>query len=93
MPVWLVIMIAGATGCGWVFLKAKGMEASSTLKKIGGGGSKTVKKAAKKATGDIGMPPLEPCEINTSREQINFSQDMPSVMAKLEELRRNYKSG
>ena len=48
MPLWLVIIIAGMTGCGFLFLKAREMEKVAPYKKVKMG-SLTVKKAAVRA--------------------------------------------
>ena len=87
MPLWLVIMGLGAAGCGWLFLKARQTEVNATYKKIGGGGSKTVKKAAQKVANRPSTMPVEGPV--SSKEPVNFSYGLPSVIVKdLEEIMR-----
>lgn len=79
MPLWIVIMVLGATGCGWLFLKTRGMENKATLRKVKEG-HKSVKKAARHtAKRPSGVEVTQPV---TSEEEINLSADMPSIIAK-----------
>lgn len=86
MPLWFVIMALGATGCGWVFLKARQMEAEQVKRKVKEG-SKDVKAAAKHvAKQPSGVKVIEPV---TSEKEVNFSGDISGKMAKeLEEILR-----
>lgn len=80
MPLWAVIIIAGISGCGWLFLKARQNDIAATYRKIGGGGTKSVKKAAKQAAAKPSG--IEPYQVPTSEEEVNFSADMASNIAK-----------
>lgn len=86
MPLWVVIIGAGITFCGWVFLKARRMEAEQVKRKVKEG-SKDVKAAAKHvAKQPSGVEVIEPV---TSKEEVNFSGDISGKMAKeLEEILR-----
>lgn len=79
MPLWLAIMAIGATGCGWLFLKARETDRQATHKKITGR-AKTVEKAAKRSaarpSGVVVQAPI------ISEEEVNLSKDMPSDLAK-----------
>lgn len=86
MPLWIVIMVLGATGCGFLFLKARGIETKATYKKVTGR-TKTVRQAAKKVakrpTEDEELAPLP------SEEPVYMSRDVPSMkVSELEELMR-----
>ena len=86
MPIWLIIMIAGVAGCGFLFLKAREIEKAAPYKKIKMG-NRTVKKVAKQvAKKPSTMPVHEPL---TSFEEINMSPDLASTVARdLEEVMR-----
>jgi len=74
MPIWLIIMAAGATGCGWLFLKAREQEKALPYKKLKRE-SLTVAKAARRAAGrpSTAVPvavadySMEPVEMSRSR--------------------------
>ena len=86
MPLWMLIMLLGAAGCGWLFLKAREQEAVNVKKRLEQG-SKTLKDKAKKASGEIGMPPVEPYEILEAEQEVQMSRDISSKVAKeLEEI-------
>ena len=86
MPLWLLIMLIGAGGCGWLLLKAREQEAVNVKKRLKQG-SKTLKDKAKKASGEIGMPPVEPYEILEAGQEVQMSRDASSKVAKqLEEI-------
>lgn len=78
MHLWLIIMIAGATFTGWVFLKARQMEGKNTLKKVKAG-HKSVKKAAKAVAARPSTVVEKP--LNHSAEEISMSRDVPSKVA------------
>ena len=86
MPLWIVIMVLGAAGCGFLFLKAREQEAIQVRRKVKQG-SKSVKAKAKQATGDIGMPPVEPHEVLEAEQPVSMSRDVSSqVVKQLEEI-------
>ena len=86
MPLWIVIMLLGAAGCGFLFLKAREQEAVNVKKRLKQG-SKTLQDKAKKASGEIGMPPVEPYEILEAGQEVQMSRDTSSRLAKqLEEI-------
>lgn len=78
MPLWIIIMLAGAAGTGWVFLKAREMEGKNTLKKVKAG-HKSVKKAA--AVAAARPSTVEVKEPVTSAEEISMSEGVPSKVA------------
>lgn len=79
MPLWIVIMVLGASGCGFLFLKARETERQAIHKKITGR-SKTVEKAAKRlAAQPSGVVELAPV---TSEGEVNLSRDMPGILAR-----------
>lgn len=82
MPLWLVIIIAGATGCGWLFLRAREMDAKHTLMKVKEG-HKSVKKAAKHATGYIGEPPVIPPPVLSAEEPVQMSKNVSNEIAEI----------
>ena len=79
MPLWLIVMLAGATGCGWLFLKTRGMENKATLRKVKEGHKSVIKAARHLAKQPSGVEVIQPV---TSKEEINLSADMPSILAK-----------
>lgn len=78
MPLWIIVMLAGATFTGWVFLKARQMESKNTLKKVKAG-HKSVKKAAKTVAARPST--VEVKQPITSAEEISMSRDVPSKVA------------
>ena len=79
MPLAIVIMILGAAGCGWLFLRAKRYEAADIRKEINKG-SKNVKEVAKhlaKQPSGIG-----PYEAPTSKEKVQMSRDLSGQVAR-----------
>ncbi len=84
MPIWLVIMVLGAAGSGFAFLKARDMERKNTLKKVKAG-HKDVKKAARRV---VKRPStVEPYEPLRSKEEVQISEDFSSRVARdLEEI-------
>lgn len=86
MPLWLVIMIAGATGCGYLFLKARESEVEATYKKVTGR-SKTVRKAAGKAAlrpSFLNEHAIAEKEPKTSTEQVFMSRSSVDIVAEEE---------
>ena len=82
-------MLLGAAGCGFLFLKAREQEAVNVKKRLKQG-SKTLKDKAKRASGEIGMPPVEPYKILEAEQEVQMSRDTSSRMAKqLEEIIRS----
>ena len=79
MPLWLVIMVLGAAGTGFIFLKAHGANRANTLKTVKQG-HKSVRKAAKAVAAVPTTVITEP--VLTSTEEISMSQDVPSAIAK-----------
>ena len=79
VPIWIVIMIAGATASGWVFLKARKMEAPAVMKKVERGQESVIKKARAVAKRPSGIPVAV---ADTSTEPIDMSIDMPGNVAK-----------
>ena len=90
MPLAIIIMVIGAAGAGWVFLKARQLEGKNTLKKVKQG-SKTVKKAAahmaKQPSGEeVYQAPasMEPVGISRSRVDVaakaQVREDLPGGM-------------
>jgi len=84
MPLWLVIMVAGAAGTGFLFLKAREIERAAPYKKIKQS-QKNVKKAAKAVAARPST--LAVHEPLTSTEPVQMSKDMASkVAADIEEV-------
>ncbi len=79
MPIWIVIMVLGAAGTGFIFLKARRMESKATLIKVKQG-HKSVRKAAKAVAAVPSIVVTEP--VLTSTEEITMSRDIPSSIAK-----------
>ena len=78
MPLWLVIMVAGAAGTGFLFLKAREIERAAPYKKIRRG-NLTVKKAAKAVAARPST--LAVHEPLTSTEPVHMSKDLSTRVA------------
>ncbi len=84
MPLWLVIVVLGAAGSGYLLLKAREAEKVNVLKRIKRG-HKSVRKAAKHVAKQPStvVPYVPP----SSRETITLSKDFSGTVAKdLEEI-------
>ena len=79
MPLAIVIMILGAAGCGWLFLRARRYEAAD-IRKETNRGSKNVKEAAK----HLAKQPsgIEPYEVPTGKEKVQMSRDLLGQVAR-----------
>lgn len=75
MPIWLVIMALGATGCGFLFLKARQIEGEQVKRKVKQG-SKDVRIAARRsAARDTGIVPYEALR---GSGEVTMSKDLSS---------------
>ena len=84
MPLWLVIVVLGAAGSGYLLLKAREAEKVNVLKRIKAGHKSVVKAAKHVAKRPSTMPVYEP---PSSAEQVQISPDLSSRVAKdLEEI-------
>ena len=81
MKLWIVILILGAAGCGFLFLKAREFDAKSIRKRINKG-DKSLKARAKRASGDIGELPIKPPEVLKAEQPVGMSLDPSSGIAK-----------
>jgi len=79
MPLWIIILLGGATGCGFLFLKAREHEKAIPYKKLKRE-SLTVAKAARRAAGrpSTGVPvPV----VDFNIEAVEMSRDRVGVVA------------
>ena len=84
MPLWLIIMIAGAAGTGFIFLKAREAEKVNVLKRVKAGHKSVVKAAKHVAKQPSTMPVYE--RLSTG-EKVQISPDLSGKVAKdLEEI-------
>ena len=84
MPLWLVIVVLGAVGSGYLLLKAREAEKVNVLKRIKAGHKSVVKAAKHVAKQPTTVVPYVP---TTSAEQVQISPDLSSRVAKdLEEI-------
>lgn len=84
MPLWLVIMVLGLAGCGFLFLKARETEKGQTLKKVKQG-HKSVRKAARAVAKRPSTQPVYMAP--TSTEEVGMSQSLAdAVVRDLEEI-------
>lgn len=86
MPLWIVILIAGATGCGFLFLKAREMEKAAPYKKLKRD-NLTVAKAAKRVAARPSSVAVPVPDFNI--EPVNISGDTASrVATEIEEIQK-----
>lgn len=79
MKLWAWILIFGAAGCGWLFLKARQTEVAATYKKIGRRG-KSIRKAAERLAAEpSGIEVVEP---PTSKARVSMSRSLADAVAK-----------
>ncbi len=87
MPLWLVIMIAGAAGSGFLFMKARQQAAVNVKKKVKRG-RKDVIAAAKGVAKRPSTMPVSAAK--TSTEEVHMSQDLSTRVAHdIEEVMRS----
>lgn len=84
MRLWVIVLILGATACGWLFLKARQNDIAGIYRKVGKG-TKGMKRVAERVAKRPSI--VEPYMAPTSEEEVQMSKDLAGQVAKdLEEI-------
>ncbi len=87
MPLWLIVIIAGAAGSGFLFMKARQQEAVNVKQKVKKGRKDVIAIAKSVAARPSEMPVSR---TKTSTEAIHMSKDLSSRVAQdIEEVMRS----